>query len=73
MPPPPPPPPPLLLASFAQGRTTATPTEAHLLPCCRVDLQVIKRSGTPQEVWLAERVEPVRPTGPNSCRSASAL
>ena len=25
-----------------------------------MDLEVIKRSGTPQEVWLAERVEPVR-------------
>ncbi|PRW32510.1 Metal transporter CNNM4 [Chlorella sorokiniana] len=30
-----------------------------LLSLDKVDLQVIKRSGTPQEVWLAERVEPV--------------
>lgn len=30
-----------------------------LLVGCRVDLEVIKRSGTPKEVWLAERVGPV--------------
>jgi hypothetical protein len=30
-----------------------------LLGLRRVDLEVIKRSGSPKEVWLAERVEPV--------------
>lgn len=40
--------------AIGKGPRTVPPA-----PACRVDLEVIKRSGTAREVWLVERVEPV--------------